>query len=165
MQFDFMEKTKTKQFRYIATAAAVVLIVVFVIIVKGYADNRTYSSYEVVKSVKKSDSVSKYAYTDGYVVRYSIDGAALIKSNLDTVWNQPYAMLDPRIDICNGHILLYDRLGTAIHIFNKRGQVSSFAAPSPILNARICTDHPQKTTANNIMSQILAESFHHPQRL
>ena len=137
MQLNLKEKTRTKQFRYIATAAAVVLLVVVVIFLKDYADNRTYSTYEVVKSEKKSDSVSKYAYTDGNVVRYSIDGAALINRNLDTLWNQPYSMLDPRIDICGGRILLYDRLGSAIHIFNKKGQVSSFAADGPILAARI----------------------------
>lgn len=131
-------KTKTHgRLTYFATAAAVVLIVVAAICLKHYTDNRTYTTYEVVKSEQKSDSVSKYAYSDGCVLRYSIDGAALIKSDLSTAWNESYAMLDPRTDISGDHILIYDRLGTAIHIYNARGEVSAFSADGPILTARI----------------------------
>ena len=126
-----------KHIAYIATAAAVVLVVVVSIILKNYADNRTYTTYEVERSEKKADSVSKYAYADGNVLRYSIDGAALIKSDLSTAWNEPYQMQDPRLDICDGHILIYDRLGTTMNIYNRKGLVTSFAADGPILSARI----------------------------
>ncbi len=126
-----------KLIRYVATAAAVVLLVVAAVSVKDYADHKTYHSYVVEKSEKKADSVSKYAYCEGYVVRYSIDGAALIRQDLSQVWSCSYSMLDPRIDICGNHILLYDRLGTAIQLFDTRGPVTQFAADTPILEARI----------------------------
>ena len=131
------QQDKLRLIRYFATAAAVVLLVVAAVLLKNYADNRTYHSYVVEKSEKKADSVSKYAYCEGDVVRYSIDGAALIRKDLSTVWSNAYSMIDPRIDICGDHILLYDRLGTAIHIYNKKGEVAQFAADGPILDARI----------------------------
>lgn len=128
---------KNGRLRYIATAFVVVFAVAAVILLKYAADHRTYSSYVVEKFVDKADNVSKYVYVDGYVLRYSTDGAALIKKNLSTAWSAAWSMSDPRTDICGRHILLYDRLGTDVYIYNEKECVSSFSADGPILEARI----------------------------
>ena len=131
------EKTSSRQFRYAATALVVVLAAVGAFFVKQAADHHTYSSYVIERAEEKSDSVSRYAYVNGCVLRYSTDGAALLKKDLTAAWNVTYSMLDPRIDVCGDHILLYDRLGTDFYIFNAKEQISSFTAANPILEARI----------------------------
>ena len=138
-------KLNSRKIRYPATALVVVLAVAAAIFLKYRADHRTYSSYVIEKAVEKSDSVSKYAYVNGFVVRYSMDGAALIRRDLTTVWNKTYSMTDPRIDICGGHILLYDRLGSSIYIFNEKDLVSSFEADGPVLEARISSKNTVAT--------------------
>ena len=137
MRERILRQLNSRQVRYLATALVVVLAVAAAVFLKYRADHRTYSSYVVEQAEEKSDSVSKYAYVNGSVLRYSMDGAALIRKDLTTAWNTAYSMSDPRIDICGSHILLYDRLGTAMYIYNEKDRVSELQADGPILEARI----------------------------
>lgn len=123
--------------KYLATAIAVVLAVAAVVSLKTSAERRVYTGYVTERLEEKTDNVSRYAYVDGYVLRYSIDGAALLNSSLTTLWTATYSMMDPRVDLCGSTILIYDRLGTQICIFGKKGQLASFTADGPLLNARV----------------------------
>lgn len=130
-------KMKDRRWRMIAMAAAVAVLVLIVLLARELLDLRRYSSYRIVKSEQTADSVSSYMNVDGYVLRYSTDGAALIKSDLSTVWDESYTMSSAAADSCNGEILVYDRNGTSVKIFNEKKKVSSFSADLPIIAARI----------------------------
>ena len=99
------EKLKNRKVRYVITAAAVVLLAVGVIFLTNALKQRTYSSFRVVLAEERIDSVSRCGYTPDGVVRYSLDGAALINQKLETVWSVTYAMSDPRIDVCGKQVL------------------------------------------------------------
>ena len=131
------EKLNDRRIRYAATAAVVVLLVLLAIVIRDAIADRTYTGYRVEKAVQKTDSVSKFEYVDGNVVRYSKDGAALINKALETVWTAAFSLENPRIDVCQGQILFYDRLGTQIHLYNQKEQNGSFQTELPILTARV----------------------------
>ncbi|MBP3877927.1 MAG: hypothetical protein J6E44_08230 [Lachnospiraceae bacterium] len=129
------EKLKNRKVRYVITAAAVVLLAVGVIFLTNALKQRTYSSFRVVLAEERIDSVSRCGYTPDGVVRYSLDGAALINQKLETVWSVTYAMSDPRIDVCGKQVLLYDRMGTAVYLYDSKKQRGAFETPLPILAA------------------------------
>ncbi len=112
-----------------------VLFAVGIIFLTRAYNNRSYSSYRIVQSEEKTDSVSKCRYTPDGVVRYSLDGAALLNRKLENVWSLTYAMSDPRIDVCGKQVLLYDRLGTSIYVYDTKKQTGAFETEHPILCA------------------------------
>ena len=111
------KKMNDRRWRVIAAILAIVLIA---LLVRGLLGLRRYSSYKVVKSGQAADSVSSYMNVDSYVLRYSADGAALIKSDLSTVWDESYTMTNAAADSCGSEILVYDRNGTSVEIFNEK---------------------------------------------
>ena len=131
------EKFRTRRVRYAATTIVVAILALLAVFVRGAVMNRMYTSYSIEKSVDKTDSVSRFEYVGGYVIRYSKDGASLMNQSLETVWTTTFSMEDPRAQVTGGQILLYDRLGTDFHIFNKKEKVSSFSTDRPILKACI----------------------------
>lgn len=135
--------------RYIATALVVVFLAVLVILVYGALERRTYHTYDVVRSLEKSQSVSQYAYTDAGVVRYSADGAALIGSKLNQIWNVTYSMSNPQVSVYGKWILIYDRQGTSFYLFNGKKQQGSFSASLPILRACVSGSGTVAALLNN----------------
>lgn len=144
-----------RRVRYLATAAVVVLVVISAFLVKNHFDKKTYHNYEVVKSADKSSLVSRFTWFDGYVVRYMEDGATLLNKNLESVWSLTYSMGDPQVDTCGDQILIYDRGGTGVYIYNEKGKVSSFETADQILLARISA----KDTIAVLMRNGEKESF------
>lgn len=128
---------KNRQIRYMATAAVVVLLCALLYLATSTMSSRVYRSYKVEKIVEKTDSVSHFAYAADCAVRYSTDGASLIRSTLDESWHITYTMTDPQVDVCGNEILLYDRGGTDIYVCNLKQQKAAWQTSRPILAARI----------------------------
>ena len=128
-------RSSNQKLRYAATAAVVVIVVLLSIAIRDAAANRTYSGYVVEKEENKTDSVSRFEFADGYVVKYSQDGAALINRALETVWTVSFSMENPQIDVRSGQILIYDQLGSSIYLFDVRNHIGAFTAGKPILKA------------------------------
>lgn len=118
-------------------AAAVVFVVAMFLVVKNAVDHRSYSSYKITDQDPKENNVSDYEYVDGYILRYSSDGASLLKADHETVWNESFAMAKPKVSVCDDQMLVYDQMGTSVYIYNEKGKVGSFATPLPILKAVI----------------------------
>jgi hypothetical protein len=122
---------------YVRTAFLVVFIVLAALLVKFLIDHHAYHGYAVVHSVEKTDNVSEYQVVDGKILRYSSDGAALLKEDLDTVWNVAYTMESPCVDTCQDAIVIYDRNGTTVHVYNAGGETGSFQTDLPIVKAKV----------------------------
>ena len=128
---------KNRRIRYIATAAVVVLLCGLLYLATSSMSRRVYRSYKVEKIVEKTDSVSRFAYAGDCAVRYSSDGASLIRSNLEEAWHIQYTMTDPQVDVCGNEILIYDRNGTAVYVCDLKHQKAYWETSRPIISARI----------------------------
>ena len=71
----------------------------------------------------------------GKVLRYSADGASLLKSNLESVWYVSYNMTQPCVSTFGKTILIYDRRGSEVQVYDEKGKVGAFATEMPILYA------------------------------
>lgn len=149
MMESFIERIRSGgKIRYLATAAVVVLLALLAIVIRNTASGRVYTSYKVERAIEKTDNVSRYEYADGSVLRYSIDGAALIDRKLETVWTASYSMTDPRADVMRNRIVIYDRLGTDIRLFDHKSETGRITAEHPVLLARVSA----KSTVAVLMS-------------
>lgn len=117
------------------------LFIVLLIVLLVFS-NRTFHDYRVHEDtvVKKSENTSQYLSVGRYILRYSGEGASLLNHSLESRWNVTYDMPETKVDVCDKTILIYERNGTSIRIFDTKGQISSFQAPSPIVKACISAD-------------------------
>lgn len=99
--------------------------------------HHVYHSCAVIRQEKRSDNVSSYEYTDGYILRYSTEGASLFDQKFQSIWNESFSMERPKADICGQQAVIYDQRGTSVEIYNRNGKVSEFSTSSPILKAVI----------------------------
>lgn len=124
-----------KRVGIIAAVAAVLIFAVVMIVQK-----RVYHKYSVLFSLTEEDTSSKnYVDLDGSVLKYGNDGASLLDTKQNVVWNQTYEMQDPKIDICGKTAVIADKKGTAMYIFSKEGPVGAVETTLPILQAKVAT--------------------------
>ena len=103
-------------------AAIILALAVIIIVAVVLFDGITYSSYTVVNSVNRDDSMSTQyvTYADGYI-RYSNDGASYYNKKGNALWNQTYSMQKPQIKMCGDAVAIGDINGSKIYVFNKAG--------------------------------------------
>lgn len=95
--------------------------------------NRTYETYEVVRSFERSDTVmTQYTEFGSYVLKYGRDGISCVDSSNRLVWSQTYNMQNPIVDVCGGSAAIADKSGTEAMIFNEHGLAGSFQTLLPI---------------------------------
>ena len=105
----------------------------------------TFGSYKVIKEVERADGTSaKYAGYNGLLLKYSRDGATVLDSSGEFLWNGSYEMQDPIYDSCGEYVVIGDRGGKQVHIFNGDGAVKDITVDYPILQVQISK---QGTTA------------------
>ncbi|BBF44690.1 hypothetical protein lbkm_3416 [Lachnospiraceae bacterium KM106-2] len=96
--------------------AAVVIICVFM--VNAYV-NRTFSSYQISKSIKREDTAgANYMSYGEYILKYSQDGASAIGKDGKTLWNGSYEMRNPKAAVCGDYVAIADIGGKEIYVFN-----------------------------------------------
>lgn len=119
-----------------------VLIAVFVVVIILIAVNaifhHKYSSYKVVRSNVKLETTSHYlSVGNDRILRYSTDGASLMDSDLDVIWNDAYTMEMPRCAICGKQILIYDQGGTTMNVYSAKAKENSLNTDQTIVKAVI----------------------------
>ena len=120
---------------YLRAALIVVVLMLAAVIAFHIYNKRSYDSYEVVKTEASADNISNYRYVKGKILRYSADGASLLKSDLSAVWNVSYNMTQPCVAQFDKTILIYDRRGSDVYVYDNEGKLGSFATEMPILYA------------------------------
>ena len=125
--------------RYLITGvAAVILVAVLFGVVKYIVDHFHYRAYEVVVEKQGGDNgLAGYAVLQDKILKYSSDGISLMDQDLTTVWNQSIVYGNPVVSVSGAYAVLYDRMGTDVSVFNRKGNVSSFKMDLPIIAARI----------------------------
>ncbi len=96
-------------------------------------ENRTYSTYEVVKSFDRSDTMmTQYVEFLGYVLKYGKDGISCVDSNNKLIWSQTYNMQNPVVDVCRNSAAVAEKDGTEAMIFDESGLQGTIQTNLPI---------------------------------
>ncbi|MBH1941123.1 hypothetical protein I5677_09490 [Mobilitalea sibirica] len=102
--------------------------------------NKTYQSYEVIKSIPNEvHSLAGYLEAGSSVVRYSRDGAVAIARDGDLLWNGAYEMNDPIADSSGKYVAIADRGNKAIHIYNEKGEVGPIKTLHDIIKIEVAS--------------------------
>ena len=126
-----IKKHRRKVFVIIASIILLVLIALIAIYI--YFERKTYTSYEVINSIERSDtSASQFETFQGNLLKYTNDGAVYTDLNGNRIWNQTYEMDHPFTDSCNEYLVIYELNGTQIYILNKVSLQSSIQTTMPI---------------------------------
>ena len=126
-----IKKHRRKVFVIIASIILLVLIALIAIYI--YFERKTYTSYEVINSIERSDtSASQFETFQGNLLKYTNDGAVYTDLNGNRIWNQTYEMDHPFTDSCNEYLVIYELNGTQIYILNKVSLPSSIQTTMPI---------------------------------
>lgn len=130
-----LKKHKLNKFKRYAIIVAVFAI--FIIGIRIYYINKTYSSYSVTNNILSGDTTKCKFYEYGdYFIRYSNDGLAYIK-NGETVWNQAFEMKQPILDICNDYVAIAEQQSNTIYIFDTTGLLGKIKTAYPIVSLEV----------------------------
>ena len=108
---------------YIRAALIIVALLVAAVIAYRVYERRSYDSYEVISEETAADNISNYRYIKGKILRHSADGASLLKSDLESVWYVSYNMTQPCVSTLGTTILIYDRRGSEVRVYDEEGEV------------------------------------------
>ena len=100
--------------------------------------NRSYQDYEVMNRLANTEeNLGGYLEHKGGIVKYSKDGAVAVNSKGNYLWNGSFEMTDPIADACGDYVVVADRGGKQIQIFNKKGLAGSIKTNHPIVRQRL----------------------------
>jgi hypothetical protein len=103
-----------------------------------YINNKSYHEFKVIKTTEISgDTAVGYLSYGSAVIKYGHDGALAYDKTGKVLWNESYEMSDPITDICEEYVVIADRGGTAIHIFNNKGEVGSITTLYSITDVEV----------------------------
>lgn len=98
-----------------------------------YLQTRTYTGYEVLKTVEREDSPGiQFEVFHGNILKYSKDGAFLVDWNNKIIWNQTYEMQSPMVDFCENFVVIADRKGDRVYIMDASGPCGEIKTTMPI---------------------------------
>lgn len=131
-----LARHKRKAFKKSVVTVGIGIAVVLALLF--YFEKRSYHDYKVLKTSEQEDTIStKYVELDGKILRYSPEGASLVNSKMETLWNETYEMQNPVADVKNGCAVVADRDGTLLEIFDKDGPTGSVTTSYSIVKARV----------------------------
>lgn len=130
----YKKELRRHKLRNAGIAAAVFAVAVLCLLGLRFSlSRRTFSSYEVVQSYERADTMTtQYTEFLKYVLKYSKDGIACVNSQNQNVWNQTYNMQNPVVDVCQGSVALAEENGTEAMIFDESGLQGSIQTTLPI---------------------------------
>lgn len=133
-----VKRTMDKKGKLLAGAAALLVVAGLVSAYVRYNAIRTFSDYDVVKSVDTSgDNVADYVVFAGNVLKVTKDGASYIDENGITKWDVSYAMKSPDTEVCGDYAIVTDLNGKSLYVFNTEGEVDRQTLNYDIANADI----------------------------
>ncbi|MCR5416098.1 MAG: DUF5711 family protein [Pseudobutyrivibrio sp.] len=117
------------------------LFLIFLFVIIGVMVIRiitTYTDYEVVnKWDRKETSESSYCNFKNNLLKYSCDGVFYTTYAGNLIWNYTYDMTNPNMDICGDYVIVYDKKGNEIDLFNSSGFVKTITCTTPIIEAKV----------------------------
>lgn len=103
-----------------------------------YMQTRTYTEYEVLKSIKREDSTgTQFASFRRNVIKYGRDGASCMDMDNHMVWSQTYEMQSPMVDTCEDYAVVADKKGKKVYIMDTKGPCGEINTTMPIQRVQV----------------------------
>lgn len=100
--------------------------------------NKNYSGFEVLKTMdNKVENGAQYLRYGSGVLKYSKDGATAIDKEGKLKWNGSYEMKQPIADVCGDYVVVADRGGTSIQIFDGKGIAGNISTVYDIIKVEV----------------------------
>lgn len=132
-QFEKARKKRWKKTALIAAVVAALAVGVYLLInLQTYTSARALDTYTV-----SGASGSAYEqFADG-VLKYSRDGISYLNQHGEEMWNQPYQMKNPVVDVNGSSAAVADKGGNAVLVFNEEGVRGETQTNLPIERVRV----------------------------
>lgn len=132
-QFEKARKKRWKKTALIAAVVAALAVGVYLLInLQTYTSVRALDTYTV-----SGASGSAYEqFADG-VLKYSRDGISYLNQHGEEMWNQPYQMKNPVVDVNGNSAAVADKGGNAVLVFNEEGVRGETQTNLPIERVRV----------------------------
>lgn len=132
-QFEKARKKRWKKTALIAAVVAALAVGVYLLInLQTYTSARALDTYTV-----SGASGSAYEqFADG-VLKYSRDGISYLNLHGEEMWNQPYQMKNPVVDVNGSSAAVADKGGNAVLVFNEEGVRGETQTNLPIERVRV----------------------------
>lgn len=97
-----------------------------------------YHSYSVITqtSWEKTSSV-KYMQAGDNILKYGGDDITLLSRQGNELWNEPYLIENPMVDVCENTGVVYDKKGSFMIVFNETGKVGEIKTKLPVIKAKV----------------------------
>ncbi len=119
---------------WICIGVVVLAIVAFLL----FLQVRSYSSYDVIQSLRHTDAQStRYVAFGNRFVKYGSDGITCVDSDGNTVWNQSYEMDEPLLSVGDDYIAVGEWGGRQIYVLDKDGLAGKMETGSEILQVSV----------------------------
>jgi len=131
--------------RYKRRRRAIIAALLLLLLVMGAAYfitiyNRVYESFGIIKTTEITGAnAAGYLSYGSSIVKYSKDGAVAIDKDGNQIWNGSFEMADPIADACGKYVIVADRDGKSVHIFDHEGEVNSFNTLYDIQKVEVAT--------------------------
>lgn len=127
---------RIKIHKYMFWKRIIVTSLVLIMIVGGTYLLLTFKTYTQTKVVttygNESTTNSKYITFANGILKYGRDGVLLLNKKGEELWNQPYQIKTPIIDICGDTLAIGDSGGNSILVFEKDGLKGEIQTNLPI---------------------------------
>lgn len=132
-QFEKARKKRWKKTALIAAVVVALAVGVYLLInLQTYTSARALDTYTV-----SGASGSAYEqFADG-VLKYSRDGISYLNLHGEEMWNQPYQMKNPVVDVNGSSAAVADKGGNAVLVFNEEGVRGETQTNLPIERVRV----------------------------
>lgn len=132
---------KEKVIRCLMATGAAAGILLIVLLARYAVEHHVYDSYTVLNvSEKENTGVIHFVEFKGDVLHYSADGVTLATETESVIWTDSYQMSQPMIEIHDSVMVIYDRKGTLIRVYNEDGKIGAFQTDYPIIKADISAE-------------------------
>lgn len=130
-----IKKPVTNKKKVLTIVLGVVALIVIFVLVKNLRQYHNFAE----KDYRQRGDITETNYLDfqGNLLKYSRDGAFCTKYNGDLIWSYTYEMSNPKIDVCDNYILIYDAKGTQAAILSNTGFLKKIKTSMPIVDANI----------------------------
>ncbi len=135
-QSEFKEKINRHR-RFILYRILALVIVTALIGIAMYHNYKTmiYTDYAVLRTMEyQESSTASYLRFNNNIIRYSSDGISAFNMDNEMLWNQPFQMQNPIVDVCGDYVAVGDYKESKIYVLNSSGPQGEIDTTLPIQN-------------------------------